>query len=287
MGSLTVTTRDPLGFFSRRRNLGEPQNILILPATLELPYFELLSQHDSRYGGSRPWLINQVNANVAGVREYIAGDSLRHIHWHSTAHIGKPLVKVFDADRSLSTTSSIWIVADMHSDSYKENGNPDTEEHCITIAASLIKKYMDSGWSVGLIAAGDQYYLFPPVSGEQYLGRMLTALALMKATGDIPIGQLVANESGRFVNNSALIAITPSSSEKLVASLRQVKSRGRLVAAILLDSLYETTDGITNAALALSSSGLQGHVVRRGDDLAQALDSRDLLSRIRYITDHR
>ena len=280
LGSLTVTARDPFGLFRRSRNLGESQSILIYPATLELPFFEILPQSDFKYGLS-PWLANQLSANVASVREYTAGDSLRHIHWRSTAHTGQLQVKVFDPDRSRNVRESVWIIVDMHQGSHR--GDYETEEYCVTIAASLAKKYIDSGWSVGLIAAGDQFHRFPPEAGSQHLGHILAGLALTRATGNVPVDQLISNESGRFAINSALIVITPQSGERLTAPLRQVKGRGRLVVAILIEpAKLDEVGTMASTIRTLISSGLQVHLVRCGDDIARTLDSRGFYSRTRY-----
>ncbi len=113
VGTLTATVTDPFSFFSLRRNLGEPQKLLIYPATLELPFFQPLSRSESGQGPSR-WLVSEIGPNAARVREYASGDTLNRIHWHSTAHTGKLMVKEFDADRSNYASKSVWIIPDMH-----------------------------------------------------------------------------------------------------------------------------------------------------------------------------
>ncbi len=285
LGALTATATDPFGFFSLHRNLGEPQNILVYPATLELPFFQPLSRNEPGQGPSR-WLVSEIGPNAARVREYASGDTLNRIHWHSTAHTGKLMVKEFDPDRSNYASKNIWIIPDMHQASQLGDGDDSTEEYCITIAASLIKKYMDSGKQVGLIASGDQPYFFPPQMESQHLWHMLEALALMKATGDVPIEQLISYQIERFGVDSVIIVITPSVSERIAASLRQVKSRGAPVVAILLDSVsFGGTVSAVNAAGSLVSSGFQVYVIRHGEELARTLDSRALIPHMRYIGD--
>ena len=285
LGALTATVTDPFSFFSLRCNFGEPQKLLIYPATLDLPFFQPLSRNEPGQGPSR-WLISEIGPNAARVREYANGDTLNRIHWQSTAHTGKLMVKEFDADRSNYASKNIWIIPDMHQASQFGDGDGGTEEYCITIAASLIKKYIDSGKQVGLIASGDQPYLFPLETGSQYLWRMLEALALMKATGGVSIDQLISREIERFGVNSVIIVITPSASERVAASLRRVKSRGVPVIAILLDSAsFGGTVSTVNVTSSLISSGLQVYVIRHGEELARALDSRAFIPSMRYIGD--
>lgn len=274
LGSITATATDPFGLFPQHRSLGEPQPILIYPATLELPFFESLSLNDFGYSsGQRS--ISQISPNASSVREYIPGDSLSHIHWHSTAHTGDLMVKVFDADRSRNSSESVWIIVDMCQTAHAGEGEETTEEYGITIAASLIKKYLDGGMRVGLAASGDQSYLFPPERGEQHSWRMLEALALMQATGQVPIDQLIADEVEHFKGTALAIVITPSDTEPVVAAIRQLKNRGNLAAAVLLDAAsFGGTINSVHTARSLSATGTQVYIVRQGDELARVLDSR-------------
>jgi uncharacterized protein (DUF58 family) len=285
LGSFTATVTDPFGFFSLNRNLGEAQQVLVYPATLELPTFWPLSHHEAGYSPNH-WLINESTPNASRVREYTTSDSLNRIHWNSTAHIGKLMVKVFDADRPNNVARNLWVVADMHQASHLGDNDETTEEYCVTLAASLIKKYIDNGRQVGLAALGDQPYFFPPQTGDQHLWRMLEALALMKATGDVPIDRLISDEIERFGLNSAIVVITSSADERVAASLRRLTDRGIRAVAILLDPVsFGGTVSAANVARRLTSSGIQNYIVRQGSDLAAELNNRASSSYIRHIGD--
>jgi uncharacterized protein (DUF58 family) len=287
LGALTARVSDPFGFFSLHRNLGEHQNILVHPATLELPSFQLLSPNelqDSRH----QWSASQTGPNAARVREYISGDSLNHIHWRSTAHTGTLMVKVFEQDhpKRAPQNKNVWVILNMQQASQLGEGDETTEEYSIIIAASLVKKYIDSGKPAGLIASGDQPYLFLPEVGDQHLLRMLDALALMKATGKVPVDRLISQEMERFEDSSAVIVITPSASEGIAASLHRVIDRDTTVTAILLDSVsFGGAVTAVNAATALTSIGIPIYSIRRGTQIARALDSQLLSSRMRYMGD--
>ena len=265
LGSYTITASDPFGFFQRPIQLGSPQSILVCPETIELPHFDPMAYHAYGYG-TKGKLAGQMSTNVASVREYTNGDSLKHLHWHTTAHTGKLMVKIFDPDHSRNTAKNVWIVVDMQQSVHTGDGDKSTEEYTVTIATTLIKKYMDNGASVGLIASAEQNYFFTPEWGSQPFWNMLTALALMQADGDVPVEQIIASEPRRFGNDSIVIVITPSESERLSTALRQITSREGLVVTILIDG--------GNMARTLISIGAQVYVVRRGDNVASALNSR-------------
>ena len=278
LGPLTATVTDPFGFFSLNRSMGKPVTVIVYPATPELPFFQPPFHHEPGPGSSR-WLISESGPNAARVREYASGDTLNHIHWRSTAHTRKLMVKEFDADRSNYAAKNTWIVLDMHQVSQSGDGEESTEEYGITIAASLIKKYVDSGQQVGLIAAGDQPYRFPPETGSQHLWKILEVLALMKATGEVPVEQLISQEIERFGIKSVIIVITPAANERLVAALRQAKNRGGVVMIISLDSASFGGEVGRVTAASLVSSGFHFHIIKRGEGPSKALDSRTLIRR--------
>jgi uncharacterized protein (DUF58 family) len=273
LGALTATATDHFALFPMHRNFGEPQNIIVYPATLDLPFFRSISRDEPGQGPGR-WSISESGPSAAHVREYTNGDTLNRIHWHSTAHTGKLMVKEFDADRSSHANKNIWIVLDMYQASQVGVGDDGTEEYGISVAASLIKQYMDCNKEVGLIACGERPYLFPPQAEEEHHWKMLEALALMKATGEVPIGQLISQEIELFGSNSLIIVITSSVNERIAAPLRQVRNRGNPVIVVLLDSAsFGGPSSTANATGMLVSNGFQVYVTGHREKPAMTLIS--------------
>ncbi len=92
-----VTATDALGLTTRTISYEtEPTEIIVvptpIPVSLELP-------------SSAGWGINEAMSGQAsgagieprGIREYVSGDSLRHVHWPSSARTGTLQVKEFQA----------------------------------------------------------------------------------------------------------------------------------------------------------------------------------------------
>jgi uncharacterized protein (DUF58 family) len=231
LGPLTVEATDPFGLFRLRRNLGDRQSLLVYPATIELPLFPFMSYAES--GSARNyWLTRGSAGAVYRVREYVPGDNLNHIHWRSSAHTGELMVK----DPGIDLFKDIWIVIDMSEASLVGDGTRRVEERCITIAASLLKKYLDSGRSVGLITEGDNFHIFPPGRGDEHFWRVMGALALVRAKGQVPVSRMIEREGKRFGRDSFLVVITPLTVDKLGTYLRRMNSRGTAVAVIVPDA---------------------------------------------------
>jgi uncharacterized protein (DUF58 family) len=261
LGILNVKVTDPLGLFQVEKRLGEYHEVIIYPEMVELPFFQALPSQEPGHSPRR-WLAGEAGPIAARIRDYTSGDSYHHIHWPTTAHTGKLMVRDFEPDRSNYNFKSIWIVLDMHRDSRQGQGDENTEEYAITIAASLAKKHIDSGKQVGLMAAGDRSYLSLPETGHKQLEQILLSLAVMKAEGGVPLDTLITSQVDRFEAGSVVVVIMPSSNQNMVTPLLQAMNR------------FGGEIGPEITARKLVASGLQVYVMGRGTKITSALDSR-------------
>jgi hypothetical protein len=112
-------------------------------------------------------------------------------------------------------------------------------------------------------------------TGKNQLQHILQALALMKAGGKIPVDNLLGFQSDRFITGSVVVVIMPSDNPNIAGTLRHAINRGVTVIVILLDSLsFGGRSTASNAARSLVAAGCHVYVVRRGQDIPAALDSR-------------
>jgi uncharacterized protein (DUF58 family) len=279
-----VTAGDPFGLFFRQKQIGNQQSIIVYPKIVDLPLFHTslssLVDFGRSAGGRR---ISQISPSASSVREMVSGDSQEHIHWRSTAHTGKLMVKVFDAEHSSEETKNAWIVLDMNEKTQVGQGEESTDEYAVTIAASLVKKYLDEGMHTGLDISSDKGDSFSPNTGTSHFNKMLETMALVQAKGNIPMAEFL-HDFGRFGNHSTVVVITPDSGDAVLQELRRMKNYGHTVVAIFLDrSTFDSGNAPEQAVHNLGSAGIQVYVVKKGDNLARALDSSVALWYSRYV----
>ncbi len=280
MGNFIVKVSDPLGFFSIKERIVNKRSIIVYPTTIELPFFQALPRQEPG-ASKRRWFTSESGINAARVRQYLSGDSFRNIHWRTTAHTGNLMVKEFDPDTVNYSYKDIWIVLDMHEAAHCGEGEETTEEYAVTIAASLIKKYIDSEKNVGLIASGDKSYLFLPDTGDEHQEELMQALAVIKSNSKLPLDAFLASQEERFEPGAAVVVITPSGN--IQVPLRRLVNRSTVVTAVLLDAAtFGGEVSASDTARGLVASGMYVYVVRRGAELGRALDSRFILSPLPY-----
>ena len=266
-GPLRVRSGDPFGIFQAERNYGARQQILVYPRVVDLPNFQTPPASLPGEGRFRR-RTHYITPNASGIREYAPGDPLSRIHWRSTAHTGELMVKTFELD----PTSDIWVIADLEERVSEGSGDESTEEYTVTVAASIARHYIAANRTVGLISFGEQYDLVEAERGQQQLSRILESLAVAKAKGEAPLGNLLLEEQRRFGRHTTLVIVTASTDDLWLSSLQSLSQRGVRVAVVLIDP--STFGGSESPLLMfgeLTASNILTYVVGQGDDLSLAL----------------
>jgi uncharacterized protein (DUF58 family) len=267
IGPVKITTGDPFGFFKHTNTYGRPSNILVYPRATELPNFYVPPANLPGEGRFRK-RTHYVTPNASGVRNYAPGDSFNRIHWPTTARTNQLMVKLFELDPA----SDIWIILDLEKGVHVGEGEEGTEELTVKICASIARFFLVANRSVGFITYGNKLFIEEAERGAQHYTRILEALALSRATGDVPVSKLIYEEAKRFGRHTTVVVITPSTSEDWVETLQFVGERGVKVAAVLLEP--STFGGSENSLMvfgALAAAEVYTYLVKRADDLITSL----------------
>jgi uncharacterized protein (DUF58 family) len=287
LGPTTTISGDIFGLFQNKTTTPSHESLLVFPTMVNIMNFPnppgLLPG-----GEALRRRTTQITPNAAGVREYAPGDALSRIHWLSTARRDKMMVKEFeldpladvwiflDAERSVQTSlptpPSSPQVDDFWRGFISVPLAPTTEEYGVSIAASLARYFLRRGRAVGFVSAGQQLALIPPDRGGRQLGKILEALAMLKAEGEMPLRGLVEIQARHLPRGSTAILITPSVSDDTVLVTDYLSRRGLRPVAILLDAA--SFGGESGTAAQVEKIRLLGMPVRKvmnGDDVSQSL----------------
>jgi uncharacterized protein (DUF58 family) len=157
LGPVTFVARDVLGLASRRFSVAATDETLVYPRVYDLTGAarrDLLALSDTAESHDRD--------EFDRLREYVRGDSLRDVHWKSSAKREDLIVKEFSADnRSRSVTVSL-SAAEGHADEMAEAG--------ATVVLSLLR----AGVPVSLATPDGSLAVAPSdrVAVLEHLGRV-------------------------------------------------------------------------------------------------------------------
>jgi uncharacterized protein (DUF58 family) len=113
---------------------------------------------------------------------------------------------------------------------------PSTEEYSVSIAASLARHFIRRGRAVGLVSEGRHLTLMPPDRGGRQLGKILEALAVSRAEGDLPIRGLIESQATHIPRGSIVILITPTAHMEFAFEVEYMLRRGLRVVAVMIDA---------------------------------------------------
>ena len=102
--------------------------------------------------------------------------------------------------------------------------------------------------------------------------KVLRALAVLRAEGTTPLGELLQAENRQFSRQDTIIVITPSVDEEWVAALEGELMRGIHSASVVLEPATFCGEGNPLVIYgALTSIGMPTYVVKRDDRIDAAL----------------
>jgi len=249
LGPTSMSSGDPFGLFTLRRQIPAGDTLVVLPMTFPIKDFP--PPPGILPGGKAIRLrTSEVTPHSAGVRDYMPGDPMKRIHWPSTAHRGRFMVKEFEQDPQ----ADIWLFMDAQQNvqaslpekrpSFREDGwwlrRPnlalpcDTFEYGISAAASLASYFLLERRAVGLACASGKSTIISAERGERQVNKIMETLAFLKADGKMPLLGLISMRAKLLPIGTGVIIITPSASPELMLATEDLQRRNLLPIVILI-----------------------------------------------------
>jgi uncharacterized protein (DUF58 family) len=264
---------DPFGLERVEIKLPAGESILVYPRLVELD--GLFSDSGARaFEGRRLLLRRPTGFDLHSVRDYEQGESLRRVHWPSTAKRGHLMVKELeDAPRD---ETAVLLDADAAT---VAGVAPDSSfELQVRAAGSILRAHASRGRRAALIinSASRTYQRVHSFDGDWL--RAYELLAAVEPDGPTPVAGLLADEAGPAGRALELTVVTASLTPRLVDRLLQRMMNRHSATLVYVDraSFAETPSLQLDAAdaglvLRLERGGVPVAVLRQGDDLAAKL----------------
>jgi len=145
VGPMTIGRGDPLGVLKRDHTWPEVQYIYVHPQTVPLPTTSAGLLRDLE--GATTKTIVDSDLSFHAIRDYVPGDSFRHVHWKSTAKLGTLQVRQYEETRR----SRIAVALDLDSTMY---ATEDEFEMAVSCASSIGVQAARDGRELVVTASG-------------------------------------------------------------------------------------------------------------------------------------
>jgi uncharacterized protein (DUF58 family) len=260
-----VELADPFALERAIVRLPAPGALLVYPRLVQLG--SLFSESGSAsHDGRRLLLRRHTGFELHGVREYEQGESLRRVHWPSTARRGQLMVKELED----SPRDEVAVVLD--ADARAVVG--DSFEVQVRAAGSLMDAYVRRGRRAVLVVNSRPREIQHVHAAAADWRRALEVLAAVEPTGDVPLARLLAEDDGPALRALELVVVTANVAPALVDRLVQRSLSRRKVSVVYVEpaGFNGGARRVEPGLLRLQAAGVAVAVVRAGDDLASRLE---------------
>ncbi len=260
----TALVEDPFGLEQGRVPLAEQGALLVLPRIVELDL--LFSESGARADNGRRLLLRRPSGfDVHSVREYEEGESLRKVHWKSTARRGQLMVKELQDE----PRDEVAILLD--ADARSVAG--DSFDAQVRVAGSLLRTQVVRDRRAVLVVNSLRQEVVRVQTALGEWRQALETLAAVEPTGQVPLAALLVDDSGPAARAFELAIVTSRLDAGLVDRVVHRSLAQRRVSVVYVDAPTFAGGRPTRepGLLKLQASGVPVAVVRRGDDLRLVL----------------
>ncbi len=271
LGPIVVESGDVFGLTRFEVEHSTPDRLTVLPRIVPVNRVGLPSRLPFGEIRSRTPLFSDP-ARTMGTRDYLAGDSIRLIHWRASAAAGRLLVRKLEPAMTLET----MIAVELGNDAYEPASRAYASELAIVTAASLVSHLSLMRQEVGLIVNGtdparsDPHgpHVIPTRKGPDHRIHLLETLARSNLANIPALETVLARSVASLAFGQTIVVIVPRVTEGLEGCLDHLRRAGFAVGLIVI-ARRSDVDRAENGA---ARSTVPRHTIWRESDLEYAGD---------------
>lgn len=227
--SVTVHGTDALGLVTMTKayDVAATEMLVVptpIPLELDLPSASGWGSAETEMGQARG-----AGIEPRGVREYVPGDSIRYIHWRSSARAGQLLVKEFET----GSHAAVGFVIQRSSGSDHGIGGNTTLERMCSNTAYLTERMLRNGSQVLFPTLEEGHR--PSTSPHERQQEILATLASIDASGQEPVSAEALRAATKLPTGSMLYLLISTADAGLPGAIRELIGRGLRVIVLGYD----------------------------------------------------
>jgi uncharacterized protein (DUF58 family) len=242
--------------------------VVVYPRLVEI---ETLFSEAGRIGGHgrRLFLRRPTGFDLHSVREYTQGESLRRVHWPTTARVGQLMVKELED----SPRETVAVVLDCDPARAAGEAPHSSFDAAVRAAGSVLLHHAARGRKATLVTTGREAVAQHVSKVDADFDAALGALAAAEPNARHGIASWLAELQRRATDAGELVVVTANLDPVAVEAILATASR-RLVSVVWVDapSYVGRPTHPAVGPLRLAAAAIPVALIREGEDLATALD---------------
>jgi uncharacterized protein (DUF58 family) len=261
-GPIELRYGDPFGLFARTLRIAGSRSVVVYPVVRPVGALDALAPSTAGNEQLRGRVLD-IPPNATTIREYVPTDSVKRIHWASSARLGRLMSRSFETREG----GDAWIVLDLQSSVHVGEAPESTLEYAMSLAASITDAGLRRGGAIGLVSNDSRLSMIEAARGDQQRNKLFEHFTLAQADGTVPLATLLTSQRHQWRHRGGLIVITPSSDERWPAALLDLGIRGHRSLIVYLDPRGFGGTQPSLASVGRWRQALNWWIVRGADDL--------------------
>jgi uncharacterized protein (DUF58 family) len=270
-GPVVVSSSAPFGVAEVRGAATASGRTVVFPRVVPVGTLPVLGDPS---GGAEPEVARGrgPGREFHGIREYQRGDSLRHVHWPSTARHGSLVVREFERERP----ARIAVVVDTAGDTPVAGPGETALDRCCSIAASVALEALALGHGVTVAAALEGRVAIEEDSDRHAALTLLTEVrapggrTLAEALAEVPPAPSVLLAFPTWRSNTASM-LAPAVERLVAGGSRVAAAMVEVAPARPLPEPVLAGNEVDELAAMLSAAGADVLRIGPGESVAHAL----------------
>lgn len=261
LGLVTVTPRVTM----------QDASVVVRPRLVALD--GLFSDAGRSVGDGRRLLLRRAAGfDFHSVREYEQGESLRRVHWPTSARRGQLMVKELED----TAHDGVVVVLDCDRASHAGTEPESSFDTAVRAAGSLVQAHAQRGRGALLVSTGRERVTVTVRSAASDLDSLLTTLAAAEPNARDGLARFLAGDHP-WAASGEIVVVTAATDPAAFARVLALSGR-RSVSVVWIDapSFAGRPTRAEPGLLRLAAHGIPTATVRRGDDLARVLAARTI-----------
>jgi uncharacterized protein (DUF58 family) len=180
LGPFYLYGGDPFGFYKCWRKVNVITELLVLPRTVDFSFTRPTSTSMLKQDELETIPAPGDSTEFFGVREYIEGESLRRVHWRTSARLGKLISRQYELN--VASSISALVVADEYMN--RGHGAHTPLEYSLVMIASVAQVTCAERFHFSYLALTGKTYDTLSGTGRRYFQELALHLAKLKDYGD-------------------------------------------------------------------------------------------------------
>jgi uncharacterized protein (DUF58 family) len=219
VGRVHLRAHDHFGMFRHEATIDERQPLKVYP-TEEAVRTLLRPSETQVFSGNHVARQKAEGIEFADIRQFVAGDRVRHVNWRATARRGELWVNEHHAERNADVVIFLDVFAEAR------RGVRSTLDPALRAAASLAARYLRQRDRVGFVSYGGMLNWLLPATGARQLYRIVDAMLDTQIILSYAWQDLAVVPRRTLPPQALVVALTPLLDDRAATALLDLRARG-------------------------------------------------------------